>query len=278
MKALDAADTLEVRGVTLRRDPAREPCFHIARLHSEMRGASDTSEATRRDMLHREYNQEVLALEIAAQTLVDFPEAPWELRMELARQCWDEARHAEMRFQRLLAMGGYKGEFPILTQEWGVLCMLDSLAARLAIQNRVFEAGSLDAMRQTIDWWQGLGDTGTAEAVDVILHDEVHHVRFGNEWLERMMREDPRVLLKVAAAMEYVNGVIAALSPQPGDTSIDGVDLYNAKRPIQTSEDDRREAGFGSAEIAAVVRQEQADTGSQPPSAAAPLMSAKTNE
>ena len=55
-----------------------------------------SAEEARRQRAHRDYNQEVQTLEIAALCLVDFPDAPWELRMEFARQCWDEARHAEL--------------------------------------------------------------------------------------------------------------------------------------------------------------------------------------
>src|SRR5262249_48749317 len=101
MNAVDAADTVVIRGVALRRSPAREACFTVAQLHSEMRVSNDMSEASRRDLLHREWNQEVLSLEIAAQSLVDFPDAAWELRLSLARQCWDETRHARLRFRRL---------------------------------------------------------------------------------------------------------------------------------------------------------------------------------
>src|SRR5689334_4906652 len=51
--------------------------------------------------VHRQMNEEVIGLECSARCLSDFPEADWELRMWLARQCADEARHGQM-FRRLL--------------------------------------------------------------------------------------------------------------------------------------------------------------------------------
>ena len=45
------------------------------------------------EFLHRQMNEEVNSLEIAARNLADFPDADWELRLAIARQCWDEARH-----------------------------------------------------------------------------------------------------------------------------------------------------------------------------------------
>jgi uncharacterized ferritin-like protein (DUF455 family) len=257
MNTVDAADTVVIRGVTLRRSPAREACFTVAQVHAEMRVSNDMSDASRRDLLHREGNQEVLSLEIAAQSLVDFPDVAWELRLQLARQCWDETRHARLRFQRLKELGGYKGEFPIINQEWGVVCMLDSLPARLAVQNRTFEGGSLDGLHLTAKRWRDSGDDRTADMTEAILVDEIQHVRFANVWLKRLAQENPRVLLQVAAAMEYVKRVITALSPQAGERSVDGVDLATVERSVRTNTDDRRAAGFTEAEIAEVLRQER---------------------
>ena len=44
-----------------------------------------------RQRVHRDYNQEVQNLEVVALCLVDFPDAPWEFKMNMARQAWDEA-------------------------------------------------------------------------------------------------------------------------------------------------------------------------------------------
>src|SRR5262249_31771822 len=136
-----AAEPMQVRGITLRRDPAREACFRVVHLATDMHEYPDMSEVSRRERLHRHMNNEIGSLEIAAQCLADFPGAPWELRMQLARQCWDETRHSELLYSRLRELGGYKGEFPVANLEWTVTCMLDSLPARLAVQNRTFEAG-----------------------------------------------------------------------------------------------------------------------------------------
>ena len=61
--------------------------------------------------------------------------------MELARQCWDEARHAALSYRHLKELGGWKGMYPIANLDWSVVAMLDSLPARLAVQHRTFEAG-----------------------------------------------------------------------------------------------------------------------------------------
>ena len=118
--------------------------------------------------------------------------------MQLARQCWDETRHSAILYRRLLAMGGRKGEFPVMNYEWGVTQLLDSLPARLAVQNRTFEGGEMDLLRQQEHMWSEVGDEDTAALMDALLADEVQHVRYANRWLKQMARENARTLLRRA--------------------------------------------------------------------------------
>src|SRR6185295_2448761 len=110
------------------------------------------------EVVHRHMSNEITSLDIAAQMLIDFPDAPWELQLELARQCWDEARHVGVLRRRLEEMGGRKGEFPISTFEWSVTSALDSIAARLATQNRTFEAGAMDVVGALARNFRRIGD------------------------------------------------------------------------------------------------------------------------
>lgn len=252
-----AAQTISVRGVTLRADPAREACFSVVHLYSELWRTVDMSEQSQREKLHREYNTEVQGMEIAAQSLAEFPDAPWELRMEIARQCWDESRHARLYLQRLVERGGFKGEFPIANHEWTTTCVFETLVARLAIQNRTFEAGSMDSMRKAVKVWGEAGDPRTAEMTDAILADEVQHVRYANHWLNRLGREDPKVVLQVATALAQLRQMSAALRPQPGDVSVNGVDLYgNPHASVLANVEDRGHAAFSAAEIGEVVQRQ----------------------
>ena len=93
----------------------------------------DWSDQSRRERIHRHMNNEMTTVEVAAQCLVDFPDAPWELRMELARQVWDESRHVTGLYRRLKELGGRKGEFPVANFEWSVCSSLDSVVGRIAV-------------------------------------------------------------------------------------------------------------------------------------------------
>jgi hypothetical protein len=251
---------ITVRGATLRRDPARESCFNVVYLHRDLHLSTDLSDESRRERDHRGVNNEIQSLEIAAQSLADFPEAPWELRLELARQCWDETRHAAMEYRDLLERGGYKGEFPIANHEWGVVCAQDSLEGRLAIQNRSFEAGTLDTMRSELTVFEAIGDRQTVELIDALMADEVQHVRFANQWIKRMAQSDPRVLLRVAAAITALRKVNSALKPRAGELSVNGKELgRRAANKVQASSADRGESGFSEAEVGEVLRRDHGD-------------------
>ena len=221
-------------GVTLRASPARESAFNVVTDQAQMHKSPEGSPESYREQLHSNVNEEMQSLEIAAQGLVDFPDESWEIRMSLARQAWDEARHAWLFFNRLVELGGFKGEFPVINQEWGVVCMFDSLAARLAVQNRVFEGGSLDVFKESAEVWARMGDQKTSDIMDAVLVDEIRHTQFANEWLENLRHDRPRDLLKAMAAMSSLQAWSAKLTP-PG---------HVMEHDIAVNTEDRARAGF----------------------------------
>jgi uncharacterized ferritin-like protein (DUF455 family) len=257
MQAASQYDTKVVRGVTLRADPAREACFKVVSDAAELADFADMSEIAQRQRLHKHVHNEMQSLEMAAQSLADFPDAPWAVRMGLARQCWDETRHTLVLYRRLLEIGGYKGEFPVMNYEWSITCMMDSLSARLAIQNRTFEGGEIDLLRHLVGMWREAGDDETADVLDGILADEIQHVKLANQWFKQMSQQDPTVLLKLAAAVSFLKRVTKAFEPAPGEVNAAGVDLTGFEHiEMLSNVEDRIRAGFTEAEIAQIQLQE----------------------
>jgi len=258
-----AYQMMQYRGLELRADPAREPCFRIVHQHYEryMPTAEAPYDASGREGLHTLMNAEVLSLEIAAQSLVDFPDAPWELRMTLARITSDETRHAAMCLERLRAIGGTKGMYPIINHEFNVVCRFDSLAARLAVQNRTFEAGSLDAFPHWREFWQERGDEATAAVIDAIMSDEVVHAQVGNEWVRRLVQQDPANALAIARAMAFLKRAVEIGATQRGEVHVEGVDHTITKELLALREEQRRSAGFTEAEIAELRRRDRIERG-----------------
>jgi hypothetical protein len=257
---------IEYRGMELREDPAREPCFRIVHQHYQryLPSAEAPFDPTGREGLHTLMNSELVSLEIAAQSLVDFPDAPWELRMMLARVAWDESRHAAMCFARLRAVGGFKGQFPIINHEFNVVCRFDSLAARLNVQNRTFEAGSLEGFPALKAFWEKEGDPETAAVLDTIMADEISHARHGNEWVRRLVQEDPGSALAIGRAMAFLKRAISIGTTQPGEANLEGVDRAATKQLFALREEERRAAGFSEAEIDELRRRDRIERGVDP--------------
>ena len=250
--------TKVVRGVTLRADPAREPCFRVVHNAADLADYADMSPVARRQRLHKHMHNEMQSIEMSAQSLAEFTDAPWDIRMSMARQCWDETRHTRLLYARLQEVGGHKGEFPVMNHEWSITCMVGTLWGRIALQNRTFEGGEIDLLRQLVKMWADAGDPITAELLEGILADELQHVRYANQWLQRMGRENPVVLLQVAAAVNYAKKVLKAYEPAPGETNAVGVDLTGFEHvEVLANVEDRRLAGFTDSEIAEIVRMEE---------------------
>lgn len=246
----------DVHGVTLAADPAREPCFKVVNTDAEMEDWPDISTQSRQERLHRHMNNELGALEIAAQCLIDFTDAHWDLKMSLARQASDESRHAAMLYRRLRELGGHKGQFPVANFEWGVTKMIPALPGRLAVQNRTFEAGLIDLLGSLREIWREAGDHETADLLDAILADEILHVRFANRWLKRMTEETPRVLLSVAMAVRFLGQTNEQLLPKLGDVNAAGVEVTERRMQAPTvNVQDRLEAEFTEAEVLEVLKQ-----------------------
>lgn len=140
--------------------------------------------------LHGIFVGELQALEAASRTVWDFPDAPWEFKMNMARQCWDEARHVQVYEKLIEHAGGEIGEFPENTFLFEVSCA-DDPVLRVAGVNRCLEGLACDAFRSLIEFGKQTGDDLIAQAVDFVLADELTHVRFGSSWVKEFTKDDP---------------------------------------------------------------------------------------
>src|SRR3990170_3496293 len=97
---------------------------------------------------------ELQVMEGAGRTVCDFPDAPWEFTLDMARQVWDESRHVEVYLRGLE----------------GLAC---------------------DVFNQLVHIARRIGDPLLERAVEFVLADEITHVRMGSKWLTRLTEGDP---------------------------------------------------------------------------------------
>jgi len=143
-----------------------------------------------RAQLHGIFVGELQAMEAAGRTLWDFPDAPIEFKMNMARQAWDEARHVQI-FEKLLDhVGARIGDYPESTFLFETSCH-DDPVLRVTGVNRCLEGLACDAFRSLMEYGREVGDNKLEQALDFVLADELTHVRFGSEWSREFTKGDP---------------------------------------------------------------------------------------
>jgi len=221
--------------------PARDPRFHVVERWVDCAALPAGTPASELEFLHRQMHEELTAVESSARTLADFPDADWQVRLDLARQCSDEARHARM-FRRVLERrGGKVGQSPVLSFQYRIIVAIDTLIGRLTVQNRSFEAGGIDAIEDGIADARRRGVQDLLELLDAQLADEVVHVRFANAAIADLKSRDPAHLLSMGTALTQAGKAFREVMGDEG----------TAGAHHRVSGEARREAGFSAEEIRA---------------------------
>ncbi|HTN80142.1 MAG TPA: DUF455 family protein [Acidimicrobiales bacterium] len=149
-----------------------------------------------RGLMHGIFVGEIQALEGAGRTCWDFDtgssegDVPFELKLDMARQCWDEARHVEISVKLSDHMGTELGEFAEQTLLFEAACNEDPVL-RLAGVNRALEGLAIDVFTAMRDFGGAFADPVLYFCEDWMLADEVTHVKMGSDWLRRITAKDP---------------------------------------------------------------------------------------
>jgi uncharacterized ferritin-like protein (DUF455 family) len=126
---------------------------------------------------------EVQAMEVCALNIILFREMPLRFKLEMARQIWDEGRHAILLRQLLEKYGGREGDYAYGRAVWNRYFLGENLAERLTIQQIVQEGNSVEGNAVFIQQLREAGETEAAEILEYVNADESVHARIGNEWL-----------------------------------------------------------------------------------------------
>jgi uncharacterized ferritin-like protein (DUF455 family) len=222
---------------------ARDERFTVVDIWADCVNLPDGHAEKEMEFFHRQMNEEAAVLENAARSLYEFPDTDWELRMWLARQAADEARHAENYRRLFVKRGGRIGQYPVLSFQYRILGRVHTLIGRLAVQNRTFEADGLDAVTHAITEARAAGDHELAAMYDAQQADEIVHIRFANDWIKLEVARNPRALMAMGQAL----ALAARGFQQTFDRDGSRVSKYGV------AEDLRSQAGFSAEEIEGAV-------------------------
>ena len=210
------------------------------RLTPETPGASDAA----RSLMHGIFVGEIQALEGAGRTCWDFEvgpgedKVPFELKLDMARQCWDESRHCEISIKLSEWMGTELGEFGESAFLFQAACNADPVL-RLTGVNRALEGLAIDVFNTMREFGKVAGDPVLEFCEDWMLADEVTHVKMGSDWLRRLTENDPD---RRERALEFQRVVDKLFS-------LGGARGENEDSPIKLARRFRELAGFTNEEV-----------------------------
>jgi uncharacterized ferritin-like protein (DUF455 family) len=220
------------------------------RLTPSRRDASDAA----RGLMHGIFVGEIQALEGAGRTCHDFettttgggasaPNAvPFDLKMDMARQAWDEARHVEISVMLSDWMGTEIGQYAENTVLFEAACSTDPVL-RLAGVNRALEGLAIDVFTTMKEFGDLAGDPYLEFCEDWMLADEVTHVKMGSDWLRRLTATDPE---RQKQALDFQKAVDKLFS-------FGGFRGEQDENPVHLARNFRRLAGFTDDEITDLV-------------------------
>ncbi len=201
-----------------------------------------------RGLMHGIFVGEIQALEGAGRTCWDFDtgdgrdEAPFALKLDMARQCWDEARHVEISCKLSEHMGSEIGEFAEQTMLYEAACNADPVL-RLTGVNRALEGLAIDVFNTMRDFGVATTDPILEFCEDWMLADEVTHVKMGSDWLRRLTASDPE---RQKEALDFQRAVDKLFS-------FGGFRGEEEENPVHLARNFRRLAGFTDDEISELV-------------------------
>jgi hypothetical protein len=144
-----------------------------------------------RHKFHQLLYGEVETTDRMGKMLAEFPELPWELRMGLAHQMWDEARHIEIVAkvceEELGAELGY-GPWSLV---WWWMQNEDDPLKRITVTNCWAEANLMQTLREWGEHAEERGHARLAELCDYLQADELTHVKVATDWVRRLTDREP---------------------------------------------------------------------------------------
>ena len=135
-----------------------------------------------RHFFHGLMDAELCAAELMARNSHEHPEMPWDFHVDMARQTWDEVRHARLHYVLMpTELGCEWGDYPVGFAYFKSVYAHD-LLGRLALFNSTSEQKAMWRHSRRRKVLVDRGQEKIARVFDYLLADEVPHVHNGTRW------------------------------------------------------------------------------------------------
>jgi hypothetical protein len=135
-----------------------------------------------RHFFHGLMDAELSAAELMARNSHEHPEMPWDFHVDMARQTWDEVRHAKVHDLLMKdELGCAWGDYPVGFSYFKSIYAYD-LLGRLCLFNGTSEQRAMWRHSHRRKTLMELGQERVALVFDYLLADEVPHVHNGVRW------------------------------------------------------------------------------------------------
>ena len=175
--------------------PVVEPPFWFSDDPGDFREAYDAEDEWSLEGFRHKFHQllygEVETTDRMGKMLAEFPELPWQMRLDLAHQMWDEARHIEIVAKVVEdELGGELGYGPWSLVWWWMQNEDDPLK-RITATNCWAEANLMQTLREWRTEADKRGYTRIAELSDYLQADELTHVKLATDWVRVLAGDEP---------------------------------------------------------------------------------------
>jgi hypothetical protein len=155
-----------------------------------------------RHFFHALMDAELCAAELMARNSHENPDMPWDFHVDMARQVWDEMRHAEVHHVLMpTELGCRWGDYPIGFEYFRSIYAHD-LIGRLALFNSTSEQKAMWRHSHRRKVLVDRGQESVAKVFDYLLADEVPHVHNGVRWGSHLLGSEAAYRKKVRELRE----------------------------------------------------------------------------
>ncbi|MDD5394699.1 MAG: ferritin-like domain-containing protein [Thiothrix sp.] len=174
-------DTLAcpVQPVAIPGRPAKPELVHPKQVKQRKLSTPEGRSALLHAVTHIEFN----AINLGLDAVYRFRDMPYAYYGDWLQVAAEEAYHFNLLRGRLADLGCTYGDLPAHNGLWEQACKTDyDVMVRMALVPRVLEARGLDVTPGMMERLREVGDDQTVSVLEIILREEIGHVRIGSRW------------------------------------------------------------------------------------------------